>query len=94
MTELTVIEPCAHTAVEFDVSAVATPGSNIIGADIAARCAACGVMFKWLGVLRTSTTDIGRTSISEDGEWLRLPMVAAGEIPRRPRILDQAEGVA
>lgn len=91
---ITLKPPCAHANIAFDVSAVATPDSNIIGADIAARCADCETMFKWMGIFRTSETDMGRISVSEDGEWLRLPMVAAGEIPRRPRILDKAEGAA
>lgn len=92
--ELVPEKPCAHAEVQFDVSATATPESNIIGSDIAARCAGCGVMFKWMGIFRTSDTDVGRPSVSEDGEWMRLPMIAAGEIPRRPRILDKAEGAA
>lgn len=89
MTEQPLIGRCAHGNVQFDVSGAAVPGSNIIAAELAARCADCGVMFRWLGVLRTTPND-GRPSLSADGEWLRLPMVAAGETPRRLAVSNDA----
>ena len=86
-------DACKHDNIEFDVSGKRAPDSNIVVTDIAARCAGCGVMFKWMGILRT-TPKLGFPSVSDDAEWLSLPMVATGEAPKLPRILELAKGVA
>ena len=86
-------KPCSHERVEFDVSAENTPESNILAVNIAARCPQCDKMFKWVGGF-SPVRDLLNPGISEDGEWLRLPMVPAGEKPRVPRIIQPAKGMA
>jgi len=69
---------CKHESIEYDVAGMKQQGSNIIHTDIAARCADCGVMFKWQG--RYSIHDDHENPfVSEDGLWLTIPMVPADE---------------
>jgi hypothetical protein len=70
---------CEHEAVELDVSSEKTVGSNVVFTHIAARCASCGAMFKWLGNFKREPSD-DRPFLSDDsGLWLALPAVPEGE---------------
>lgn len=93
MSHALLAKPCLHERAEFDVSATIAPDSNVVCADLAARCADCGVMFKWQGMFGM-TPSLSHPSLSEDREWLRLPMVASGEIPRRPLATEPTKGAA
>jgi hypothetical protein len=69
---------CKHTSIEYDVGGLAQPGTNVMLTDIAARCADCGTLFKWLGRYNNAPRH-GLPYVSEDGIWLSLPMIPEGE---------------
>lgn len=69
---------CKHTSIEYDVGGLAQPGTNVMLTDIAARCADCGVTFKWLGRW-SNKAQHGLPYVSEDGVWLSLPMIPEDE---------------
>jgi hypothetical protein len=76
---MTEIAPkCPHANIEYDVAGLTQPGTNIIHTDIAARCADCGVLFKWQGRYSLQS-DANNPFVSEDGLWLTIPMVPEDE---------------
>lgn len=72
--------PCTHANLEYDVGGVKAPASNVILTEIAARCADCGVVFKWLGRFKGKQSS-SEPFISEDGLWLTLPACPVDENP-------------
>jgi len=76
MTEETTA--CEHANIEYDVAGLTQPGTNIIHTDIAARCADCGVMMRWLGRFKPQG-EFNEPFVSDDGLWLTLPMIPEGE---------------
>jgi hypothetical protein len=75
---MTDTEKCPHEKIEYDVAGLKQPGSNIVHTDIAARCADCGVMFKWQGRFGIHDDHVN-PFLSEDGFWLTIPMVPEDE---------------
>ena len=69
---------CRHGNIEYDVGSLVQAGTNVRLTEIAARCADCGVQFRWMGrYLKAPEGDI--PYVSEDELWLTLPMIPEDE---------------